>query len=95
MDIEDLKSLKNGDILALPVKNSHNNFVHIYRVLSSEKRNIGWVISTILMYKIDSGRRIFINKKLGYGLFDPEMRNAFKKSDGFLKEEIRAVFNGS
>ena len=97
MSINDIKQLQNGDILTSPKFDSHNNSVFVYRVLSSEKRNIGWVVSVILMYKFDvhSSKRTFMNKKLGFGLSDQELLVSSKRDNKFLREEIVGVFHGS
>lgn len=94
MTIDEIKSLEKGDIITNRVRDSHNNSLFVYRVEASENRPIGWVVIVVLMYKIDEGRRIFINKRLGYSPTDDEIRFAEKAEKNFLRMEIERVFNG-
>lgn len=96
MNIEEAKSLKKGDIFTINEVNSHNESIFFYQVNSSEKRNIGWVVSTTLFCKKDflqGGRMNFYDKKLGFSLSDSEIRKGVKRDGEFLRGEIKGAFN--
>lgn len=99
MTIDEIKSLKKGDVFTRRLVDSHNDSLFVYKVEASENRPIGWVIVVILMYKIDlnydSRERIFINKKYGYSLTDDDIRHGEKHTNSFLRSEVERVFNGS
>lgn len=98
MNTEEAKSLKKSDIFTVNEVNSHNESILFYQVNSSEKRNIGWVVSVNLFCKKDflqNGRMNFYDKKLGFSLSDDEIKKGVKRGSDFLRSEIEGVFNGS